>query len=72
MPAPAKIKNFASTLRDQLKTATDRIEKLSGDVKGSVDGLHARLDETEKLKSEIDAAAAEIHQVVGMDNGGPQ
>lgn len=71
MPAPAKIKNFASTLRDQLKAATDRIEKLSGDVKGSVDQLHARLDETEKLKGEIDSASAEIHQVVGMDNGGP-
>lgn len=71
MAAPATIRNFAGTLRDHLKRATDRMEKMASDFGQTVDNLHHRLDETDSLKKEVDAAAAEIQQVIGTPNGGP-
>lgn len=71
MPAPSPIKGFAATLRDQLKAASDRAARLAGEVQDSVDNLHARFDDAEKVKQEIDSAAAEIHDALGGDNGGP-
>jgi hypothetical protein len=71
MAAPETIKNFAGTLRDHLKRATDRAMKQADKVKGSVDNFHARMDDVDKMTSDIDSASAEIHQIVGMDNGGP-
>lgn len=72
MAAPSSIKNFGQQLRDHLKRATDRADKLSADVGASVDNLHLRLDETESLKKEIDSAAADIQAAIGTPNGAPE
>lgn len=71
MPAPQPIKDLASILRGSLKDATDRAQKLAHDVQGSVANLHVQMDTAEKVKSEVDEAAAAIQQAIGTDNGGP-
>jgi hypothetical protein len=71
MPTPKPIAGLADVLRNNLAAASARAEKLATDVKGSVDNLHARLDDAEKVKAGIDAASADIQQALGMDNGGP-
>lgn len=71
MPAPQPIKGLASVLRQSLADATERAAKIAVGVQDSVANLHTQMDNAEKVKGEIDAAAAEIQQAIGMDNGGP-
>jgi hypothetical protein len=72
MPAPNSIKGLPGKLRDHLAALTARAEKTAGEVEGSVKNMHARLDDVDKTKRDIDTAAAQIQEITGMDNGGPE
>jgi len=71
MPTPPAISGLAALLRQNLAAANARAAKIAADFPVSVATLNSRLDEAEKIKGEIDAAANDIQQAMGMDNGGP-
>jgi hypothetical protein len=72
MPAPAPIAGLASTLRDHLREATARADKVARRAKESVSNLHQVLDAAEGTVQQLDAAAADIQAALGLStNGGP-
>src|SRR5437879_2846772 len=70
MPAPVAIRSLAATLRDSLKAATDRANKLADTAKSEVDNLHKVLDHGDEVVRDVRAAAAEVQGALGINTNG--
>jgi hypothetical protein len=70
MPAPVQIRGLAATLRDSLKSATDRADKLGVVAKSEVANLHSVLDEGEQVITDVKKATAEVQAALGLNTNG--
>lgn len=71
MPTPQPITGLAALLKQNLAAANARAQKLASDFPNDVATLNARLDEAEKVQTDIRQASADIHDALGGGNGGP-